>query len=78
MRCPKCRYVFSEELRICPRCKEDMVSIFEKIGSFPIPSKEPFLLIEDFLETKINSQIETPSKETQREIEMRFSSSEET
>lgn len=55
-----------------------MVSIFEKIGSFPIPSKEPFLLIEDFLETKINSQIETPSKETQREIEMRFSSSEET
>lgn len=78
MRCPKCRYVFSEELRICPRCKEDMVLILEKIGSFPVSTKEPFLFIEDFLETKINSRIKTSPKETQREIEVKFSSSEET
>lgn len=76
MRCTKCRYVFSEELRICPRCKEDMGSILEKIGSFPILPKEPFLFPEEFLAS--SSVYEDTSRESKREIEIKFSITEET
>lgn len=52
MRCPKCSYFFSEELRACPRCGQDMGAEIEKIGLFPPSTKEPFLEVEDFLETE--------------------------
>ncbi len=67
MRCPKCKYVFSEELKICPRCNEDMGDILEKIGVFPISSKEPFLFPEDFIETP--SSFEHSLTSEKREIE---------
>lgn len=73
MRCLKCKYVFSEEMRICPRCKEDMGAVLEKIGSFPIIPKEPFLFPEDFLEAP--PLLEENSKEKmKREIEINLSS----
>ncbi|MFN4196803.1 MAG: hypothetical protein ACK4FM_02200 [Caldimicrobium sp.] len=50
MRCPKCSYFFSEELRTCPRCGQDMSSVIEKLGLFPPSSKKPLLEIGDFLE----------------------------
>lgn len=50
MRCPKCSYFFSEELRTCPRCGQDMGLVIEKLGLFPPSSKKPFLDMEDFLE----------------------------
>lgn len=51
MRCPKCSYFFSEELKTCPRCGADMGSEIEKLGIFPPSAKEPFLTIDDFVET---------------------------
>ncbi|MFN3406353.1 MAG: hypothetical protein ACK40E_01290 [Caldimicrobium sp.] len=50
MRCPKCSYFFSEELRTCPRCGQDMGLVIEKLGLFPPSSKKPLLEIEDFFE----------------------------
>ncbi|MCS7199460.1 MAG: hypothetical protein N2327_01150 [Caldimicrobium sp.] len=50
MKCPKCRYFFSEELRNCPRCGQDMGVEIEKLGLFPISTNMPFLDIEDFVE----------------------------
>ncbi|MCS7150634.1 MAG: hypothetical protein RMI93_07865 [Caldimicrobium sp.] len=54
MRCPKCSYFFSEELRSCPRCGQDMGAEIEKLGLFPITANEPFLDIEDFIEAEEN------------------------
>lgn len=66
MRCPKCRYVFSEELRACPRCGQDMGAEIEKLGLFP-PSKDtPFLSIEDFMEK------EEPKPPQERVIEFPY------
>ncbi len=48
MRCPSCSYVFSEELKSCPRCGADVSAELEKLGFFPQPAKEPFLFWEDF------------------------------
>lgn len=50
MRCPKCSYFFSEELKTCPRCGNDMGSEIEKLGIFPQGAEEPFLTVEDFIE----------------------------
>lgn len=51
MRCPKCSYFFSEELKYCPRCGTDVGEELEKLGFFPPSAEEPFLTIEDFIET---------------------------
>jgi hypothetical protein len=76
MRCPSCSYIFSEELRTCPRCGADVGAELEKLGYFPQPAKEPFLFIEDFQKTptyeepaKGQTEVEKPQK---REIEINF------
>lgn len=50
MRCPRCSYFFSEELRSCPRCGQDVGLELEKVGLFPPSTNEPYLTIEDFYE----------------------------
>lgn len=50
MRCPRCSYFFSEELKACPRCGADMGLEIERLGIFPPGATEPFLTIEDFQE----------------------------
>jgi len=76
MRCPSCSYIFSEELRTCPRCGADVGAELEKLGYFPQPAKEPFLFLEDFQkppfyeeEVKEENKEEKPQK---REIEFSF------
>jgi hypothetical protein len=56
MRCPKCNYFFSEELRTCPRCGADMGSEIEKLGIFPPSAEEPFLTIDDFIEAHYTTE----------------------
>ncbi|MGB9761871.1 MAG: hypothetical protein ACP5QC_04345 [Caldimicrobium sp.] len=72
MRCPKCNYFFSEELKTCPRCGADMGAEIEKLGVFPPSAEEPFLTSEDFVETP--SFIEASNQE--RVIDFPFSESE--
>ncbi len=76
MRCPSCSYLFSEELRTCPRCGADVGAELEKLGYFPQPAKEPFLFPKDFQKppfyeepVKEKSEPETPQK---RELEFNF------
>ncbi len=77
MRCPKCNYFFSEEKKVCPKCGNDMGMVLEKLGYFPIPSKEPFLSIDDFKEEtqeQMNFQTEHTLEEPKpKEIEFPFS-----
>ncbi|MFN3921634.1 MAG: hypothetical protein ACK4K4_04485 [Caldimicrobium sp.] len=70
MRCPKCKFCFSEELKSCPRCGQDMGLVIEKIGLFPPSSKSPFLKLEDFVEKEREESL--PSAE--RVIEFPYSS----
>lgn len=71
MRCPKCKYFFSEELRRCPKCGEEVRLEMEKIGVFPTSSQDPFLKIEDFLEKEEDK--EERNKAEERLIEFPFS-----
>lgn len=64
MRCLKCNYIFSEEIRICSRCGADMGMILEKIGYFPQSSEEPFFTLEDFKKEPFLESIENKDKET--------------
>lgn len=57
MRCPKCRFCFSEELKSCPKCGQDMGLEMEKIGLFPPSTKVPFLKLEDFMEKEREENI---------------------
>ncbi len=67
MRCPNCSYIFSEELRICPRCKADVSRELEKLGYFPEATTKPFLFPEDFIKSPTSSPTsEGPSPEPPR------------
>ncbi len=81
MRCPKCNYFFSEEKKVCPKCGNDMGMVLEKLGYFPVPSKESFLSTDDFkkeIHIQINFQAEQSLEEPgSREIEFPFPSEEE-
>jgi predicted amidophosphoribosyltransferase len=39
VKCPKCKCVFSEEERFCPRCGRNMEDVIEKLGFFPKPGE---------------------------------------
>lgn len=73
MRCPKCSYFFSEELKTCPRCGADMGSEIEKLGIFPPIAEEPFLTIDDFMK---RSMEERAISNQERVIEFPFPESE--
>jgi len=74
MRCPKCSYFFSEELRACPRCGADVGGEIEKLGVFPPGAEEPFLTADDFMEAPQLKVNETFSQE--RVIDFPFSEEE--
>lgn len=70
MRCPKCNCFFSEELKVCPKCGNDMGEILERIGVFPLSTKEPFLSPEDFKEKPAEGKnISKIQEKSPREIE---------
>jgi len=74
MNCPKCNYIFSEEIKICPKCGADMGMVFEKLGYFPPSASKPFLTIEDFKE---KPAFEFSEREERKEIDISYESSEE-
>ncbi len=78
MRCPKCNYIFSEEIKVCPKCGADMGAVLEKLGYFPVSSSKPFFTIDDFKEELSMNIIQTEEKsEETREIEFPYNSEEE-
>jgi len=78
MRCPKCNYIFSEEIKVCPKCGADMGAVLEKLGYFPVSSSKPFFTIDDFKEESPVDIIGTEEKpEETREIEFPYNSEEE-
>jgi len=78
MRCPKCNYIFSEEIKVCPKCGADMETVLEKLGYFPVSSSKPFFTIDDFKEESSVDIIGTEEKpEETREIEFPYNSEEE-
>jgi uncharacterized OB-fold protein len=74
MKCPKCKCVFSEEERFCPRCGRDMGDVIEKLGFFPKPGKTSILTLEDFFEVQAPETVEAPPQEgeapARKEIEL--------
>ncbi len=63
MRCLRCDYIFSEEIRVCSRCGADMGMVLEKIGYFPKSSEEEFFTLEDFKKESILESMEGKDKE---------------
>jgi|UniRef100_A0A7V5N222 hypothetical protein len=74
MKCLKCNYIFSEEVKICPKCGSDMGMVLEKLGYFPPSASKPFLNADDFKERSILETIETEkeAKEKKEEIEFTY------
>lgn len=78
MNCPKCNYIFSEEIKICPKCGADMGMVLEKLGYFPPSASKPFLTVEDFKEKPNFESLEREgTKEGRKEIDMPYELSEE-
>ncbi len=82
MRCPKCKFNFSERERVCPRCGEDVSLLAETLGPFyPVSSKE--VILKDslltpppFISEPASSEMEIPETpstfpESHPEIEIR-------
>lgn len=74
MRCLKCNYIFSEEIKICPKCGSDMGMVLEKLGYFPPSSSKPFLNVDDFKERSVFEAVETEKeiKEKKEEIDFTY------
>jgi hypothetical protein len=80
MNCLKCNYIFSEEIKICPKCGADMGFVLEKLGHFPPSASKPFLTVEDFKKesTFDFEELEKIKEEKEKkEIEFSYESSEE-
>ncbi len=53
MRCPKCKLVVAEYLRLCPECQTDLRNLNELFGPFYEPHPEAFLgLFEEGLQVE--------------------------
>ncbi len=72
MRCPKCKYIFSEEIKVCPKCGTDMGGILEKLGYFPPSASKPFLTKEDFREQGDFSLSDLSESTEKKEIEFSY------
>ncbi len=72
MKCLKCNHIFSEEIKICPKCGSDMGMVLEKLGYFPSSASKPFLTVSDFKERSILETIETESENKEKKEEIEF------
>lgn len=72
MICPKCNYVFSEEIRVCPKCGHDMGEVLEKLGYFPRSSNIQIITLNDFI-----SSAPSQEEESSASKEMLFPNKEE-
>ncbi|PMP97119.1 MAG: hypothetical protein C0169_03975 [Thermodesulfobacterium geofontis] len=72
MKCQKCNYIFSEEIKICPKCGADMGMVLEKLGYFPPSASRAFLTIDDFKEKYPFERVETEGEAKERKEEIEF------
>lgn len=74
MKCLKCNYIFSEEIKICPKCGADMGMVLEKLGYFPPSASKAFLTVDEFKKSSPFERLESEkeTKEKKEEIEFTY------
>ncbi len=72
MKCLRCKYIFSEEIKVCPKCGADMGIVLEKLGYFPSSTSKPFLAKKDFEEKASFDFSKHSENEEKKEIEFSY------